>query len=194
MKTSPYLFLSFILFFYCQPKNSNFEEPKPRGYFRLQLPNKHYFPVDTIYPFTFEIPIYAKISELKPIVQDEYWFNLEMPQIKASIHFSYKKIINNLYTYTEDTRNFVYKHVSKAENIRVTDYSDMNNRIFGLIYFIDGVDAASPIQFYVTDSIRHFLRGALYFNHQPNNDSIQPIIDFIKHDIMHFIKTLRWKE
>ncbi|PIV58809.1 MAG: gliding motility lipoprotein GldD, partial [Bacteroidetes bacterium CG02_land_8_20_14_3_00_31_25] len=53
--------------------------------------------------------------------------------------------------------------------------------------------AASNIQFYVTDSIRHFVRGALYFETKPNKDSLAPIINFIEQDVTHLVETLRWK-
>lgn len=178
----------------CGQRNAEHEMPKPRGYFRLRLPEKAYIQKDTIYPFIFEIPVYSSILPKNPDAHSEHWFNIEIPSLRASIHFSYKVIQKDLYQYTEDTRNFVYKHVPKAENIKVVDYSDTSRRVFGLIYYIYGADAASPMQFYVTDSVKHFLRGAMYFNHTPNNDSIQPIIDFVTQDIWHFIETLRWKK
>jgi hypothetical protein len=47
--------------------------------------------------------------------------------------------------------------------------------------------------FTVTDSTRHYLRGALYFNSEPRLDSIQPVLTFLKKDVDVLIKTLKWK-
>jgi gliding motility-associated lipoprotein GldD len=70
---------------------------------------------------------------------------------------------------------------------------DDERRIYGVLYEIKGAEAASTLQFYVTDSLSHFLRGALYFNVSPNNDSLAPVIDFIEEDIRHMIGTLNWE-
>jgi gliding motility-associated lipoprotein GldD len=88
---------------------------------------------------------------------------------------------------------FAMKHITKANSIDEKIINNSNDRVFGLIYNISGSGAASTYQFYLTDSTSHFLRGALYFYFKPNNDSIAPVIDFIKQDINHLIKTFRWK-
>jgi gliding motility-associated lipoprotein GldD len=182
-----------VLAFSCCSGGDEFFAPKPRGYFRISFPEKSYQSIDTLYPFTFEIPVYAVLAHDTAGYSGEYWFNMFIPEYQGAIHFSYKTISDNLFEYTEDTRNFVYKHVPKAEDITVSEIKLDTARVFALSYFIEGAQAASPIQFYVTDSTKHFIRGALYFNHIPNNDSIQPVIDFIRTDIDHFIQTLKWK-
>lgn len=174
-------------------RNNEYFAPKPRGYFRIDLPEKEYKVIDTIYPFTFEIPVYSVLQPDTAGYQGEYWFNVKIPDHKGSIHFSYKVVRNNLYEYTEDTHNFVYKHVPKAEDITVEEVNHNDAGVYSLLYQIRGVEAASPTQFYITDSTRHFLRGALYFEHIPNNDSIQPVIDFVNEDIFHLISSFRWK-
>ena len=82
--------------------------------------------------------------------------------------------------------------VPKANAITQREFADPSHRIFGLVYDIRGANAASSYQFYVTDSIANFVRGALYFNMVPNNDSLAPVIDFLKKDIEHLINTFRW--
>jgi len=173
--------------------NEEYYAPKPRGYFRIDLPDKEYKLADTLYPFTFEYPVYAYIVSDTNALSHEYWFNIVFPEMLGALHFSYKTVQNDLYNYTEDTRTFVFKHVSMAEDITAQEVKHPENRVFALIYTIDGTDAASPLQFYVTDSTSHFLRGAMYFSHSPNNDSIRPIIDFITEDVLHMIETLKWK-
>ena len=86
-----------------------------------------------------------------------------------------------------------YKHIPKASSIETRVIINPEDDVYGLIYEINGMGAASPYQFFVTDSSSHFLRGALYFNITPNNDSLAPVIDFIKEDIEHLILSLRWK-
>ncbi len=189
------LFFAISLFFLHSCGNrEDFFSPKPRGYFRIALPEKTYREIDTIFPFRFEIPEYSYLQPDTAGLKNDYWFNVVFPQFDGVIHFSYKPVNNNLYEYTEETRNFVYKHVPKAEEINTSEKKILQQRVFGLIYNINGVEAASPTQFYITDSTSHFLRGALYFNHSPNNDSIQPIIDFINDDIIHLIESLYWKK
>lgn len=173
--------------------SEDYFSPKPRGYFRLTLPEKEYFEIDTVYPFRFEIPEYAQLQDDTAGYQGDYWFNLTFPQFEGVLHFSYKPVNENLYQFTEDTRTFVYKHVPKAEEITTTEKIYPDRSVYGLVYHIDGVEAASPTQFYITDSTRHFLRGALYFEHAPNNDSLQPVIDFINQDIYHLLETIHWK-
>jgi len=182
-----------ILVFASCGGGEEYYSPKPRGYFRIDLPQKEYVVMDSIYPFTFQIPEYSSIQYDTATIKGEFWFNLVFPSLKGKLHFSYKKINNNLYDYTEDSYTFVYKHVPKAEDITAQEISYPDRKVFAVVYYIEGVQAASPLQFYITDSTSHFLRGALYFEHFPNNDSIQPIIDFVNEDVLNIISTLEWK-
>ena len=167
--------------------------PKPRGFFRIDLPGKAYRPFDSAFPYTFEIPVYAKIQPDEKSPDEPYWINIDFPQFKGRIHISYKKVEHNLVNYLEDSRALVIKHIPKADAISDSLIYRPEARVFGLIYDIEGSRAASPCQFILTDSTSHFLRGALYFNVTPNNDSLAPVIDFIRGDILHMIETLRWK-
>jgi len=130
-----------------------------------------------------------------PYAPDEpYWIDVYFPQFKGKLHLSYKVVNDtNLIYYLEDTRKFVVKHIPKANAIDDSLIFDREKNIYGLLYEIQGGNAASPVQFFVTDSTRHFVRGALYFNVKPNNDSLQPVINFLRKDIDHLIGTFRWK-
>ncbi len=186
-----FFFISF-LFTSC---NNNDYSPKPRSYFRIALPQKKYVLLDSIYPYTFEYPQYARIMADENSKAEPNWINLDFPQYKGALHLSYKTVKNDssLYQYFEDSRNFANKHIAKANDIEPIAISDNAHSVYGVIYDITGVGVASTYQFCVTDSVKHFMRGALYFNLAPNNDSLAPVIDFIKKDIDHLIKTLRWK-
>jgi gliding motility-associated lipoprotein GldD len=167
--------------------------PKPRGYFRIDLPAKSYIQFDSAVPYTFEVPVYARVIPDTDPHAEAYWINVTFPQFKGTLHLSYKKINGNLAKYLEDTRTMVMKHIPKASSIDNKAYANPEKNVYGLTYTILGVAAASPYQFYLTDSTRHFVRGALYFNTVPNNDSLAPVIDFLKEDINHLIETFEWK-
>ncbi len=167
--------------------------PKPRGYFRIDLPGHEYTLFDSTFPYSFEYPVYAVLSPDPYAPEEPYWLNLEFPAFKGRLHLSYKKINGNLVDYLEDSRQFVMKHIPKASAINDTLLLDRNKKIYGLIYYIEGMGAASPCQFFLTDSADHFVRGALYFDVVPNNDSLAPVIDFLQEDIRHMLSTFEWK-
>lgn len=168
--------------------------PKPIGFFRIDLPQKSYALLDTNLPYSFEYPTYAIISRKAIADENPWWINLEFPQFKGTLYLSHKIVDHNLDTYIEDTRTMVMKHIPKATGIESSIYENQESKVYGMTFTIDGMDAASPLQFYLTDSSRNFLRGALYFNTVPNNDSLQPVIEFLTQDVHHLIETLRWKD
>ncbi len=169
--------------------------PKPHGYFRIDLPRHESRLFDTTFPFQFEYPVYANIVFDEYTQSEPFWLNIDYPEYHGKIHLSYKDVKNaNLNELVEDARTMVYKHAPKAIGIKESIVSDPENKVYGLVYTIEGRDAASTFQFYVTDSTRHFLRGALYFYARPNNDSLQPVINFIIDDIDRMIGTLEWKD
>lgn len=169
--------------------------PKPRGYFRIALPDRKYTLLDSVFPYQFEYPSYAHITNDPLSPQERNWMNIEMPVFRGRIHISYKPIANktDLTKYTEDARALALKHMAKASGIEQIAISNPVHRVYGLVYQIKGLGAASPYQFYLTDSIKHFVRGSLYFDVIPNNDSLAPVIDFVQKDIQHLIETTRWK-
>ncbi|MHC1777428.1 MAG: gliding motility lipoprotein GldD [Lentimicrobium sp.] len=167
--------------------------PKPAGYFRIDMPKREYRLLDSIFPYSFEYPVYARISSDIHAPAEANWINIDFPRFKGRLHLSYKAVHNNLNTYTEDAHSLVMKHIPKASAIEEIRIENNAQRIFGLIYDIRGTGAASSYQFYITDSTSHFLRGALYFSVIPNNDSLAPVIDFIKGDIQHLLETVKWK-
>ncbi len=167
--------------------------PKPRGYFRIDLPEKAYVQLEGNQPYHFEIPVYAEAVADVSVFSEPYWINVEFPVNKAEVHISYKTVNNNLHVYTEESRELTYKHAQKASSIEEHLFINSAKRVFGTIYLIKG-NAASPVQFYLTDSTRHFLRGSLYIRDVPNIDSLRPVIDFLIPDVIHMIETTTWSE
>ena len=168
-------------------------QPKPRGYFRIDMPEKQYVKLDTMPRYSFEYPVYSTITPDFFSLDEKDWVNVQFPRFKGTIHISYKNVDNNLAAYLEDAYNMMAKHITKATGIRDSVIIDPDRDVYGLVYSVEGEGVASPLQFYLTDSTEHFLRGSLYFNLYPNNDSMQPVIDFITDDVRHLINTLEWK-
>jgi gliding motility-associated lipoprotein GldD len=185
-----FFFPIFILLASC----GNNDVPKPRGYYRIDFPKKEYRSFDTTFPFTFEYPVYAKIFRDSSSLSEPYWINIAYFPYHAQLHLSYKPVRNNLNRFLEDARTLVNKHIPKANAISQREFMNADGKVYGLVYDIRGSDAASAYQFYLTDSVSNFVRGALYFDLVPNNDSLAPVIDFLKADIEHMITTFRWKK
>jgi len=171
----------------------NSSQPRPRGYFRIDLPEKQYIAFDSAScPFTFEYPQYGVILASNERNPEPWWFDIEFHQYKARIHLSYKEINSNLDSLLEDTYTLTYNHTIKADAIREESFTDSLNSTSGLLYNLKG-NTASAVQFYLTDSTKHFLRGSLYFFAPPNADSLQPLIDFFRDDIIHLMETVKWR-
>lgn len=167
--------------------------PKPLGYYRIDLPEKSYSRIDSIpFPFVFELPQYASVN-LKRTEKEPNFLNIDFNRFGARLHLSYKPIDSSAYQLWEDARTLVYKHVVKAQDIKENLIINPDQRVYGTYYEIAG-DAASGAQFYLTDSSTHFFRGALYFNVEPNYDSIAPVQEFLKRDIEHLIESFGWIE
>lgn len=186
-----FLFGFTILFFSFSCKHHS--TPKPRGYFRIGFPKHEYKSLENIYPYTFQIPDYVTVVVDKQPNAEPYWINLDYPAYNGKIHISYKKIENNLNMVLEDSRKLAYKHSIKADAIGEKLFIEPEKKVYGILYDIKG-DAASSVQFFLTDSIKNFLRGALYFNAVPNKDSLAPVISFVREDIIHLMETFEWKE
>ncbi len=167
--------------------------PKPRGYMRIEFPEKSYQTyVPENCPFQFDIPAYAKVEPDLNRFAEPCWMNMVFSRFRAEVNLSYKPVHGNLNKFIEDCRTLAYKHTVKADAIDEKRIMHERNQVYGLLYEIGG-DAASSVQFYVTDSVSHFIRGALYFNAPPRRDSLAPVIDFLEQDIRNLIMTLTWK-
>ena len=165
--------------------------PKPAGYVKIETPEKGYRLYDSQPFYSFDIPVYARVEGTnRP--GETGWINLVVPQLNATLHLSYKPVRGNLGDYITDCRTLAYKHTVKADGIEETPFIDLEEKRFGMVYDLSG-DVASAVQFFITDSTTHFLRGSLYFNCSPNRDSLKPAIDFLREDIIHLIGTTNWK-
>jgi gliding motility-associated lipoprotein GldD len=192
------LFCFAAILFLCSC-NSDYSVGKKKGYFRIDFPEKKYVAFDQPgYPYSFEYPTYANIIkdttffEAKP--ENPWWLNIDLPQFAGRIYISYKAIggKNKFDSLINDGFKMAYKqHVDVSTGIEETRIVTPN-KVEG-IYFSLGGNTATANQFFLTDSTKHFLRGALYFDAAPNIDSLGIVNDFLKKDVMHLINTLKWK-
>jgi gliding motility-associated lipoprotein GldD len=173
--------------------------PKPRGHFRIDLPVHQYVLFNgqsdkhVNFPVSFEYPAYGHLTSQDEQGSSKGWFNIEFPSYKAKIYLTYKTVHNDLDSLLDQSYDINVKyHVSKADAINEQVYSNHDNKVYGILYDLKG-NTASAVEFYVTDSISHYLRGSLYFSSEPNADSLEPVINFFRVDIVHLIETLKWK-
>jgi gliding motility-associated lipoprotein GldD len=194
MKRTFFLLAAIILLAAC---NSDYTV-KPRGYFRIDLPQKAYQRFDEPgFPYTFEYPVYGKVIRdtlfFDELAENPYWLNIDFPQFNGRIHLSYKAIgKNKLDSLVQDAYTLSYKqHTYKASAIDAKPFVSPNG-IEGVFFSLRG-NTATASQFFMTDSTKHFLRGALYFSTTPNEDSLKPVNDFLRKDLEHLINTLQWR-
>jgi len=169
------------------------QTPKPRGYFRIGFPEKNYRELNAPLPYNFLIPVYATVTPDLLNPAEKEWITVEIPGNHAQIHISYKVIDHNLSQLIEESRGLVYKHFQKASSIDEQVFVYPSRKMYGMLYTLKG-NAASPMQFYLTDSVKNFLRGALYIKEVPNYDSLRPVIAFLSEDVVCLMKSTQWKK
>ncbi|MEO1010438.1 MAG: gliding motility lipoprotein GldD [Bacteroidota bacterium] len=161
--------------------------PKPKALLRLEYPKTNYGRLDTK-NFRFESNTSAKVK-----IDGDDALTLDYPQMKGAIFISYKPVVGNLEKLLSDAQKLSYEHVVKADGIEADEFRNGDSQVYGMFYEVRG-NAASQAQFYVTDSISHFVTGSLYFYAKPNYDSIYPAAAYLQKDIRRIMETLRWKE
>ena len=189
------ILLSAILLIAC---NTNYTVDKKRGYFKIDFPEKKYRLFDQPgFPYSFEYPVYANILRDTTFFdgrpENDWWINIDFPQFHGRVFVSYKEIGKHKFdSLVEDAFKMSYKqHSQKASSIEPVPFRTPNN-IDGIYFTLEG-NTATANQFFLTDSVRHFLRGSLYFDAVPNEDSISIVNDFLKEDLQYLINTLKWK-
>lgn len=174
--------------------------PKRNAYFRIDFPKERIYTTfeNNTCPFSFEYPVYGKIqkdsSNKEELQQHPCWFNIIFPEYKGKIYLSYSAITpsNSLDKLIKDSYKLTFKHTVKADYIDETNVQGKHPHVNGILYDVGG-NAASAVQFYLTDSVHHFLRGSLYFYASPNVDSIAPAVEYFRKDIEHLVESFQWK-
>ena len=167
--------------------------PKPKAYPRLELPEAHYRCLSDSFPYVFEYSIHSRILSDSSWMAEPYWIHVQYPDLQASLQLTYKPIRHKshlLAEYLEDSYKLSAKHQIKAYSIEESNLLLPLGMRASLIRLTGEVP--TPLQFHVTDSSEHFLRGAVYFNTATENDSLAPVIDYLTQDVLHLLYTLRW--
>ena len=208
--------IALLMFLLFNTSCNNSYTPKPRGYFKIDFPKHNYQLFNKPgYPYSFEYPVYASITQDSSFFEQQpenpYSFNIDFPGFQGKIYVSYIEIggksrfktrnakgqyidsigLNTFDNLVKSSYAMTYKHTSKASSIEDSAFTTPSG-IEG-IYFKIGGNAATANQFLVTDTVKHFLRGALYFDATPNEDSLGIVNHFLQQDMKHFINTLTWK-
>ena len=161
--------------------------PKPKAFLNLEYNDSKYTKLWLERPYQFEVPTNSIIKD-----EPKNWLKIEYPHLKASLDLTYREIDENLRELLVESEKLVFKHTVKAEQISSNDYTNDEGKVYGTLYEITG-NAASQIQFHITDSTKNFVKGALYFSIKPNYDSILPAVAHIKKDVLHLMETFEWK-
>lgn len=161
--------------------------PKPKAFLRLAYNEAIYQKVISDCPYEFE---FSNKAIVKP--NEKCWITISYPTLKASLNITYRPIENNLTELLRESEKLTYNHAIKADGISAKPYDNSIKKVYGALSEVTG-NAASPLQFHLTDSSNHFITGALYFKVQPNYDSILPAVKYVEKDIKHLMETLEWK-
>lgn len=168
--------------------------PKPYGYFRISVPDTAYVDFEELYPrypYTFDLSRNAVVKP-RTDVDEPYWVNIWYPGLDATIHCSYKSVNGNLRELTDDALDFVYRNASFANAIPEKDYMHPEAQVYGVLFDLEG-NTASSCQFFVTDSTTHFFRASVYCNCPPNADSLAPVYEYLRTDVIQMVESFEWK-
>lgn len=169
--------------------------PRPKGYNRIDLPERNFVTLEGNYPYSFEHSAHAKVEADSFNLQEKNWINLDYAGLGAKVHLTYKPINGDkekLRHFLDDSFNLTAKHQIKAYSIDEA-VAKTPKGYTGVVAELSG-EVPTQFQFFVTDSTQNFLRGALYFNTAVKNDSLAPVIAYIKEDMMHLINTVDFEQ
>lgn len=171
---------------------SKVSTPKPYGYYRITLPDTSYVDFETLYPdypYTFDL---SQNAVVQPRNDEPYWINVYYPALDATIHCSYKSVYRNLRELSDDALEFVYRNASFANAIPEREYAHPEADVYGVLFDLEG-NTASSCQFFITDSTRHFFRASVYCNCPPNADSLAPVYNYLRTDVIRMVESFEWK-
>lgn len=179
------LMISSIVIFFTSCKEDVL--PKPKAQLRLEYKNPKYTITNNNCPYHFEVSIQSVAS-----TNNKCWMNIKYPTLDAQVNLTYRPVENNLKELFIEAEKLTFNHAIKADAISSIPFVNREKKLYGAMYEVTG-NAASPIQFHITDSTKNFITGAVYFNVQPNYDSIAPAIAYLQKDIQHLMETLEWQ-
>lgn len=192
MHRSQFLFIILLIFGLaaCQEAYT----PKPKGYNRIDLPDHSFQSLPDTFPYRFEYSTFALLESAQSKFSERYWVTLNYENFDAIVQLTYKSLQDpNIQTdvLLNEAFELTMQHQVRAYAIEETLISMPNGQIASVAE-LEG-EVPTQFQFYTSDSTNHFFRGALYFNTATKNDSLAPVIEFIKTDVIHMLNTFEWK-
>jgi gliding motility-associated lipoprotein GldD len=168
--------------------------PKPPGFNRIELPRHEYQRLDQGYPYQLDFSTHSRVEADSFNLDEKEWINLNYKEFGAKVHLTYKKIdqSTDFKTLSNDAFNLTAKHQIKAYGIEEAILLTPNGYV-AVVAELSG-EVPTQFQFFVTDSTSNFLRGAVYFNSALKNDSLAPIIEYIKLDMAHLINSVNFEK
>ena len=182
-------YFTILMLIFLTACNDDSFNPRPIGYFRIDMDKHQYQRSEIDCPFSFE---YSKQAILIQKDKAKCWYNIYYPKHGATVYLTYIALNNDLKLHLDQTRKLTYDHQVKASKIKRIPISIPDKKIYGLKYRLSG-EVASAIQFYITDSTEHYIRGSLYFNTVVNSDSLKPVIDYLDVEIQRLTNSFIWK-
>ena len=162
---------------------------KPNAQLRLDYSKANYIDFESDCDYSFKKNDWAILNKKR-----DCGLNLHYPKMNATVYITYQKVNeSNLVSLLKDAQKLTYDHAKKAESIPEQPFVNPDNKVYGMFYMLNG-NAATQAQFYITDSIHHFVTGALYFEAKPNFDSIYPAVVYLRNDMRRIMETLEWSE
>jgi gliding motility-associated lipoprotein GldD len=167
--------------------------PKPRGFNRIPLPEQTYALLPDSFPYQFQYSAHAVIKSDSSYISEPWWIHITYPDLGADVQITYKQLNQDrkkLEELLKDAYRLTSKHQIKAYSIEENIMQTPTGKT-AVLAELEG-EVPSQFQFFVTDSTDHFLRGALYFRTATKNDSLEPVIEYVKMDIVHMMNTFEW--
>jgi len=190
-----FFLISLVFLFSSCVQKQEVPVPKPVGYFRLTTPEPAYQHWDSILPFVFDYSEHSSLSFQKK-EENVYWVDIYYPSLAAMLKMTCFPVTNNLHNFIWNEEEQVMFHVDRrmVDDIQYSTVNDPKARVFGRLYELEGKHVATPFMFWLTDSSQYFVKGSLFFDFAPNNDSLAPIIDYLKQDAILMVESWRWKK
>ncbi len=168
--------------------NADAPVPKPDAQLALNYKTPSYQSMEKGLPYSFEVNAMTTVK-----INKDGSSSVSYPDLDAKVYLTYREVNDtNLRQLLIDGQKLSYNHNQMADAIAEYPFINAQDRVYGMQYEIEG-NAASNVQFYATDSTKHFLTAALYFDREPNYDSILPAVDYVKKDMIKMMETLQWR-
>lgn len=176
------IFLALIVF----SCNNNVNLPKQKAYFAPEFEIPTYKKISLDCNYTFNINFQASINNIKNCNYEIYYKNLN-----AKIFINQIVLSNSIETVLNTFNQKINENSRLSDQIIQSNYVNIDKKIYSKLYSFVG-NSPSNIQFYVTNQTDKFLTGSLFFETEPNYDSLFPYIDYIRNDIKKMVDSFRW--